>query len=111
RSESDACDLAQHTFYVWATKGHQLRDQSKAKTWLYTTLHRAFLQSRRTQVRYPRQDWADVVDQLEAVSPVLSDKLDSLPVLPALAKVDAAFQAAVALFYLEDYAYKDIALI
>jgi RNA polymerase sigma-70 factor (ECF subfamily) len=109
RSESDACDLTQHTFYVWATKGHQLRDLSKAKTWLYTTLHRAFLQGRRTEVRHPCQDLDEVIDELAAVSPVLSDRLDSVQVLPALAKVDASFQAAVALFYLEDYAYKDIA--
>jgi DNA-directed RNA polymerase specialized sigma subunit, sigma24 homolog len=26
RMESDARDLTQQTFYVWATKGHQLRD-------------------------------------------------------------------------------------
>ena len=37
--------------------------------------------------------------------------MDSLQVLPALAKVDEIYQAAVALFYLEDYAYKDIAVI
>ena len=43
RAEADACDLTQQTFYVWATKGHQLRDQTKVKTWLFTTLHRAFL--------------------------------------------------------------------
>ena len=45
RSEADACDLAQQTFYMWATKGHQLRDPSKVKSWLFTTLHRAFLES------------------------------------------------------------------
>jgi DNA-directed RNA polymerase specialized sigma24 family protein len=27
RAESDARDLTQQTFYVWATKGCQLRDQ------------------------------------------------------------------------------------
>ena len=64
RSESDACDLTQHTFYIWATKGHQLRDISKAKTWLYTTLHRAFLQGRRTHVRYPRVEWDEIAEQL-----------------------------------------------
>src|SRR3954464_2547685 len=111
RSESDACDLTQHTFYIWATKGHQLRDVSKAKTWLYTTLHRAFLQGRRSQIRHPHLEWDEAADEIEAVTPVLSDKLDAMQVLPALAKVDAGFRAAVALFYLEDYAYKDIALI
>jgi RNA polymerase sigma-70 factor (ECF subfamily) len=47
RSEADVCDLAQQTFYKWATKGHQLRDPTKVKSWLFTTLHRGFLESRR----------------------------------------------------------------
>jgi RNA polymerase sigma-70 factor, ECF subfamily len=111
RAESDAWDLTQHTFQVWATKGHQLRDVAKVKTWLYTTLHRAFLQMRRRQSRFPQQDLEEVIEQLPAVSPVLPDQEDSLPVLPALAKVDETYQAAVALYYLEDYAYKDIAFI
>jgi RNA polymerase sigma-70 factor (ECF subfamily) len=29
RSESDACDLTQETFYIWAAKGHQLKDLKK----------------------------------------------------------------------------------
>jgi RNA polymerase sigma-70 factor, ECF subfamily len=111
RAESDARDLTQHTFEIWARKGHQLRDITKVKTWLYTTLHRAFLQARRTQGRFPHQDLEEVIEQLPDVSPVLSDRVDSLQVLPSLAKVDQAYQAAVALFYLEDYAYKDIAVI
>src|SRR4029079_8131817 len=53
RSEADAGDLTQQTFYVWATKGHQLRDGSKVKAWLFTTLHRAFLATRRTHTRFP----------------------------------------------------------
>src|SRR5260221_3459398 len=111
RTECDALDLTQHTFQIWATKGHQLRDITKVKTWLFTTLHRAFLQMRRRQSRFPQQDLDEDVEQIPAISPVLSDRVDSLQVLPALAKVDEAYQAAVALFYLQDYAYKDIALI
>ena len=58
-SEADACDLAQQTFYMWATKGHQLRDLSKVKSWLFTTLHRAFLESRRTLTRFPHSELTD----------------------------------------------------
>jgi RNA polymerase sigma factor (sigma-70 family) len=111
RSDSDAMDLTQHTFHVWATKGHQLRDLSKVKTWLYTTLHRTFLKGRQKEARFPHQDLDEVIEQIPAVSRAFSDRVDSLQVLPALAKVDEVYQAAVALFYLEDYAYKDIAVI
>jgi RNA polymerase sigma factor (sigma-70 family) len=109
RSESDAWDLTQHTFYVWATKGHQLHDPSKARTWLFTTLHRAFLAARRTRVRFPHHDLEEVSQQLPAHSPNLADQLDSAQVLSALARVDEIYQAAVALFYLDDCSYKEIA--
>ena len=111
RADADARDLTQHTFYVWATKGHQLRDVTKVKTWLYTTLHRAFLQGRRRRSRFPEQELDEAIEQLRDVALVSADRLDALQVLPALAQLDEIYQAAVALFYLEDYAYKDIAAI
>ncbi len=109
RAESDAWDLTQQTFYVWATKGHQLRDLAKAKTWLFTTLHRAFLEGRRRQVRFPHNDLEEVSEQLLAFSLELGDQMDSSQVLSALARVDEVYQAAVALFYVDDCSYKDIA--
>ena len=111
RVESDAGDLTQETFYIWATKGHQLRDTSKVKTWLFTTLYRAFLKVRRRQGRFSDQDLEEVADHLPAPSAESTDQEDCSQVLPALARVDEVYQAAVALFYLEDYSYKDIAAI
>lgn len=108
-SEADAADLTQQTFYTWATKGHQLRDFSKAKAWLFTTLHRAFLEGRRRQTRFPHDDWEEVSEQLPAFSPEAADRSDSAQVLNALARVDETYQAAVALFYLDDCPYKEIA--
>src|SRR6266513_3156007 len=108
RMEADACDLTQHTFYAWAKKGHQLRDISKVKTWLFTTLHRAFLEARRRQTRFPHHELEEVSEQLPVFSPEFGDHLDASQVLSALAKVDEVFQAAVALFYLKDCSYKEI---
>jgi RNA polymerase sigma-70 factor (ECF subfamily) len=111
RVESDAWDLTQHTFYVWASKGHQLRDFSKAKTWLFTTLHRAFLETRRWQTRFPHHDLEELPEQLPVVYTELADQVDSSQVLSALARVDEVYRAPVALFYLDDCSYKDIAAI
>jgi RNA polymerase sigma factor (sigma-70 family) len=111
RVESDALDLTQQTFYVFAAKGHQLRDHSKVKTWLFTTLHREFLKGRRRQLKFPQEPLEDLTEQLPDTSPEHSGPLDFAPLLSALAKVDDVYQAAVALFYLEDRSYKDIASI
>lgn len=109
RAEADACDLTQQTFYVWATKGHQLRDVTKVKTWLFTTLHRAFLESRRRQTRFPHYELEEVTLDLPALSPATVNQLDSSQVLNALSQVDEIYQSPVALFYLEDCSYKEIA--
>jgi len=109
RAEADACDLTQQTFYVWATKGHQLRDPAKVKTWLFTTLHRQFLESRRRLTRFPHHELEAVSNELPAIAPKTALQLDSAQVLRALARVDEVYQAPVALFYLEDCSYKEIA--
>ena len=109
RAESDACDLVQQTFLTWATKGHQLQDLSKVKSWLYTTLHRTFLESRRRFTRFPHLEISEAEAELPNVEPDLVSHLDAQEVLHLLSRVDEQFQAAVALFYLEDYSYNEIA--
>jgi|ERR1035438_3698575 RNA polymerase sigma-70 factor (ECF subfamily) len=111
RAESDACDLVQQTFVTWATKGHQLQDPSKVKSWLHTTLHRAFLQSRRRFTRFRHLEITEAEAELPSVEPDLVTRLDAQAVLQLLGQVDGQFQAAVALFYLEDYSYNEIAAI
>lgn len=108
RVEADACDLTQQTFYLWASKGHQLRDRSKAKTWLFTTLHRAFTRQRRTCFPHHSLEEASLED-LPATSSDAANAVDASQVLSALAEVDPIYQAAVALFYLEDFSYQEIA--
>jgi RNA polymerase sigma-70 factor (ECF subfamily) len=109
RAEAEACDLTQQTFTVWATKGHQLRDASKVKTWLFTTLHREFLESRRRQTRFPHFELEAAEAELPAVAPAAVNRLDAAQVLDSLAQVDEVFQAPVALFYLQDHSYNEIA--
>jgi len=109
RDESDACDLTQQTFCIWAAKGHQLRDASKVKTWLFTTLHREFLGARRKQTRFPHIDLEYAAAELPVVSPPTINRLDAGQALDALAHLDEIYQAPVALFYLQDCSYNEIA--
>jgi RNA polymerase sigma factor (sigma-70 family) len=106
RADADARDLTQQTFYVWATKAHQLRDPAKAKTWLFTTLHRAFLAGQRRQSRFPHEDLSNDFPNAAPESP---DSGGCPRVLPALTEVDEVYQSAVTLYYLENRSYKDIA--
>jgi RNA polymerase sigma-70 factor (ECF subfamily) len=108
-NESDAGDLVQETFYIWATKGYQLHDASKVKSWLFTTLHRHFLADRRQLVRFPQQELAEVEEELPDVPPELSGRADWAVVVECLGQLDETFRAAVALFYLEEHSYNEIA--
>jgi RNA polymerase sigma-70 factor (ECF subfamily) len=109
RTEADACDLTQQTFYIWALKGHQLRDTSKVKSWLFTTLHREFLGARRKQTRFPHLELETASAELPVVPPPTASRLDAAQTLEALACLDEIYQAPVALFYLQDCSYNEIA--
>jgi RNA polymerase sigma-70 factor (ECF subfamily) len=108
-NEPEARDLTQQTFLVWGTKGHQLRDASKVKTWLFSTLHHEFLKSRRRQTRFPHFELEQVSDELPVISPSMVDQIDAETVVEALGRVDEVYQAPLALFYLEEHSYKEIA--
>lgn len=111
RSEADACDLTQQTFFLWASRGHQLKDPAKVKPWLFTTLHREFLQAHRRRERFPHDELEEGHPDLPAVAPTVMREMDACQAVEALGRMDAVFQAPVALFYLQDYSYKEIAKI
>ena len=111
RDEADACDFVQQTFCIWANKGHQLRDTTKVKTWLFTTLHREFLGVRRKQTRFPHVNLEYAAEEIPTVPAATVNRLDAAQVLVALSRLDEIHQAPVALFYLQDHSYNEIAAI
>jgi RNA polymerase sigma factor (sigma-70 family) len=110
KSEADAADLTQQTFFLWASKGDQLRDGSKARSWLFTTLYREFLGRRRHDVRFPKVELDDVREQEMSISPNVN-LFDSTTVLQTLREVEELFRAPLTLFYLEQFSYQEIAAI
>jgi RNA polymerase sigma-70 factor (ECF subfamily) len=111
RTDADACDLTQQTFYIWAAKGHQLRDAGKVKSWLFTTLHREFLNTRRRAVRFPQLELDEMEQELPGIAPEMVSSLDAARVLEFLRQIKEPYRAALTLFYLEDCSYKEIAVI
>ncbi len=108
-SEFAAADLTQETFYLWASKGHQLRDPSKAKTWLFTTLYREFLRSRREGLRESSQDPTSFDTLLSPSEPDLVAALDASTAWAALLRVAESYRTVLVLFYLEAFTYLEIA--
>src|SRR5690606_21703753 len=92
--------------------GGQLRDRSKAKTWLFTTLHREFLSQRRRASKFS----GDPIDEENTVCTTSSDddaerQMDGQRALDLLGKLDETYRAPLALFYLQQHSYKEIAAI
>lgn len=103
-----AADLVQETFCIWAAKGSQLRDRSKAKTWLFTTLHREFLAHRRRVRRFTEEPPSE--ETAEDSSPSESERqMDGRRALELLQELDEIYRAPLALFYLQQHGYKEIA--
>jgi len=109
KNASDAGDLTQQTFLVWAKRGQDLREEGKAKSWLFTTLYREFLRSCRRAAR---------VKALEDLGPVEADppapEVDGFAgkqtglALEAMQEVDEVYRVPLTLFYLQDFSYKEI---
>ncbi len=111
RSEPSAADLTQQTFYLWASRGHQLRDAAKVKSWLFTTLYREFLSLHRRESRFPQADLEGETAELPAEGVSIADSIDGASVVAALQNIDEVYRAPLTLFYLEEFSYREIAAV
>ena len=110
RDSNTASDLVQETFCIWAAKGDQLKDRSKAKTWLFTTLHREFLSMRRRASRFSDEPVNE--DSAEASTPSQDEaerQMDGQRAMELLGALEETYRAPLVLFYLQQHSYKEIA--
>ena len=109
RREAEAGDMTQETFAQLARKAHQIQDRAKIKSWLFTTLYRAFVDSRRSQNRYPHVEMDEAELELPVSLPRAAERIDATVALQALQQVPDVFRAPLTLFYLDDHSYLEIA--
>src|ERR1043166_388521 len=91
--EADARDLTQETFAQLARKAQQLQDQSKIKSWLFTTLYRTFIDSRRREQRYPHVEMEAADGELPVSTPRAGEGIDAAAALEALMQLEENFRA------------------
>ena len=108
-NETDAADLTQETFYIWANKGHQLRNAASVKGWLFTTLHREFLKICRRRNRFSNESIDERTEELPGVPADCAERVDSQTLLRILGEIAEDFRAPLVLYYIEDLSYKEIA--
>src|SRR4029450_5349532 len=85
--EQDAKDLTQETFAQLARKAGQIQDRAKIKSWLFTTLYRAFIDSRRRRARHSEVEVSAVEPELPVHQPEGPDRVDAATALAALQRV------------------------
>ncbi len=105
----DAAELTQETYVRLLTKGGQLRDLAKVKTWLFTTLYRIFTGWKRHTNRFQHLEILSVQDELPAVTPEIADEVDGEAVMETALELEEHFRAPLVLHYLQSLTYREIA--
>ena len=105
-AEADAEDLTQHTFLMAQTKWDQLRDEQKAKSWLFTIARNAYLK----ELRGPACVASSALDELPGrdCDTDLPD-FDQEQLQNVLNDLPEEFRSPVVLFYFQEFTYKEIA--
>lgn len=106
--EADAADLTQQTVVILARRWSDLRDISKVKPWLFSTLYREFLNLRRLTVRLAPLD-EELPSAITPLSEGQEQVLDGRTAIAALHSLEETHRAVLSLYYLEEFSYREIA--
>lgn len=107
-SQQEAEDLTQEAFCQAQSKLGQLREDGRAKAWLFSILRNTYLH----RVRAAKQENRVPLDSVGEIAERPSEPLpevDPARLQGALDELPEAFRTPVILFYFEDFSYREIA--
>lgn len=108
-NSDDASELTQETYVRLLNKGSQLRDRSRVKSWLFTTLYRIFLGWKRRQRRFPHIEILSIENELPPLCPEMPDEMDGETAMDVVLELEEHFRVPLVLFYLQCLSYREIA--
>jgi RNA polymerase sigma-70 factor (ECF subfamily) len=105
-SQADAEDLTQQAFLTAQAKWDQLRDETKARSWLFTITRNLYLKELRAPACLPSSH----LDEMASVSSAdAGADFDSEQLQNALGDLPEEFRSPVILYYFEEFSYREIA--
>ena len=107
-SEEDAADLTQQTFLILCQRQEQVREPDKAKSWLFTTLRRAFFRKVRSRRLHSEVELNKKDHPQSTVDPAGTRSVDARVILCALSELGEDFRSVLELFYIADLSYREI---
>lgn len=110
RNPDEACDLTQQVFVTFARKGDKIRDRTKCRSWLFTSLYRDFLRQNKRAQRLTSMDEEGLELCAGFHPPEADPTIAHHEAREALLSLDEAHRAILSLFYLDDCSYKEIAV-
>jgi RNA polymerase sigma-70 factor (ECF subfamily) len=105
-SEADAEDLTQQAFLTAQTKWDQLRDETCARSWLFTIVRNGYLKDRRTPVSFTSMALDEMIESAETAE---ETDFDGEQLQNALNDLPEEFRSPLILFYFQEFSYKEIA--
>jgi len=110
RNGPDAEDLVQQAFLKLAKGYSKIRDITKVKSWLFSTLYRQFIDQKRRTTRYPEIQYEESSTDSLVVEPMgIGSGVDCSSVIVALKSLKESLRVPLTLFYFEHYSYQEIA--
>jgi RNA polymerase sigma-70 factor, ECF subfamily len=108
-NETEAADLTQETFLTLCKYHEQVREHKRVKSWLFTTVRRAFLQTLRARQSRPEVEFKPEHEACSTLDPKAPRSVDADAILRALADLEEDYRPVLELFYIRDLSYKEIA--
>jgi RNA polymerase sigma-70 factor, ECF subfamily len=107
-SSADAEDLVQDSFCKAQQNLKQLRDQTRARPWLFSILRNAYLHRVRAEKSQPCVSLETAGDVAEPLPESLPD-VDPEQLQQALNELPEVYRTPIILFYFEEFSYRDVA--